>query len=92
MAAGQVDIPTAENVAGGTGRLCMFCHNSRKAPLDDEQRTAPHYSSQADLVSGSGGCVWKGLTTRIPTPMLSFENSCVDCHLTQTAEGFAPQL
>lgn len=90
MAAGRVDIPTAENAAGGTGALCMFCHNSRKAPkLDDEQRTAPHYSSQADLVSGSGGLRLEGFDYKNTDAHVKLENSCVDCHLTQTAEGFA---
>lgn len=90
MESGKVTIPTAENVAGGSGALCMFCHNSRKKPnIDDENRSAPHYSSQADLVTGTGGIRLEGFDYGNTKAHVNIENSCVGCHLTQTEAGYA---
>ena len=90
MEAGSVEIPTAENVKGGSGALCMYCHNSRSAPkMDDARRAAPHYSSQADLVSGTGGIRRADFEYGNTAAHVELDNSCVSCHMAETEAGYA---
>jgi hypothetical protein len=89
MDAGTVSIPTQENVQAGTGALCLTCHNERRAPnIDDEERSAPHYSSQAGVYTGTGGIRREGFNYG-NSPHATIENSCVACHMTQAEEGFS---
>jgi len=90
MEAGTVDIPSAENVKGGTGALCMSCHNSRHAgDVKDAERSAPHKSSQADIFTATGGIRAEDFNYGSTGAHAGIENSCVGCHLTETKEGFA---
>ncbi|MCR3923569.1 MAG: ammonia-forming cytochrome c nitrite reductase subunit c552 [Firmicutes bacterium] len=90
MEAGTVTLPTAENVDGGLGALCMSCHNSRKVPnIDDEGRSAPHYSSQADIASGTGGIRIEGFEYGNTSAHVNIDDTCIGCHMMETEEGFA---
>ena len=90
MEAGSVEIPTAENVKGGSGALCMYCHNSRTAPqMDDKDRVAPHYSSQADIASGTGGIRREDFEYGNTAAHVDIDNSCVGCHMTEADGGYA---
>ena len=75
MAAGRVDIPTAENVAGGTGAYVCSAQ-PRKAP-SLMMSSGRHLTTavRPTWLAAAAGCVWKGLTTRIPTPMLSLKTA-----------------
>jgi hypothetical protein len=90
MEAGTVSIPTAENVQGGTGALCMSCHNARRVPdIDNEGRQAPHYSSQADIFTATSGIRMEGFNYGSTQAHVNIENTCVGCHMTEAEEGFA---
>ncbi|HZK24309.1 MAG TPA: ammonia-forming cytochrome c nitrite reductase subunit c552 [Oscillospiraceae bacterium] len=90
MEEGKVTIPTAEKVQGGSGAVCMFCHNSRTAPnIEDENRSAPHYSSQADLATGTGGMRLEGFDYGNTSAHVNIDDSCVGCHLLETEGGYA---
>lgn len=89
LAAGTVDLPTAEGVGGGSGAQCMACHNSRRTPdINNPERPAPHYSSQADVFTGSGGLRAEGFDYGSTTAHSTLANSCVDCHMTRGEGGF----
>ncbi|NLN06817.1 MAG: ammonia-forming cytochrome c nitrite reductase subunit c552 [Firmicutes bacterium] len=90
METGTVDIPSADNVKGGTGALCMSCHNSRRVgDVKDAERSAPHYSSQADVFTATGGIRAEDFNYGSTGAHAGIENSCVGCHLAETKEGFA---
>ncbi|HHX74841.1 MAG TPA: ammonia-forming cytochrome c nitrite reductase subunit c552 [Firmicutes bacterium] len=90
MEAGTVDIPSADNVQGGTGALCMACHNSRHAgDVKDERRAAPHSSSQADVFTATGGIRAEDFNYGSTGAHTGIKDSCVGCHLTETEAGFA---
>lgn len=90
MKSGTISIPTQDNVKAGTGALCLFCHNERRAPsISDENRSAPHYSSQAGVYTASGGIKREGFNYGSTTAHAGLENTCVSCHMTQTGDGFA---
>ncbi|MBD3223442.1 MAG: T9SS type A sorting domain-containing protein [Caldithrix sp.] len=69
---------------GGTGKLCMNCHQNRR---DADTYTnsprahyGPHYAPQADMLIGTNAVTFgKKLPTSPHAP--ATENSCVDCHM-----------
>jgi nitrate/TMAO reductase-like tetraheme cytochrome c subunit len=89
MEAGTVSIPTAENVAAGTGAQCLACHNERRAPnIEDENRSAPHNSSQAGVFTATGGIRVEGVDYGSTTAHVNIDNTCVGCHMTVGEGGF----
>lgn len=89
LQAGTVSIPTQEDVEAGTGAQCLACHNERRVPdIDDERRSAPHYSSQAGVYTGSGGIRATDFDYDTSSHT-EIENTCVGCHMTPTEEGWA---
>ncbi|MBS3898498.1 MAG: ammonia-forming cytochrome c nitrite reductase subunit c552 [Dethiobacter sp.] len=89
LAAGTIDLPTAEGVGGGSGAQCMACHNSRRTPdINNPERPAPHYSSQADVFTASGGLRAEGFDYGSTTAHSELTNSCVDCHMVRGEGGF----
>lgn len=90
MESGTVSIPTAENVQAGTGAQCLACHNERRVPdIADENRSAPHYSSQAGVYTATGGIRVEGFDYGSTTAHAQVENTCVRCHMTEGAQEFA---
>ncbi len=71
-------------VEGGTGKLCMNCHQSRREAnsYTEEPHSyyGPHYMPQADMLVGTNAVTFG---QNLPTsPHISAtENSCVDCHM-----------
>ncbi|MCL5982288.1 MAG: hypothetical protein M1571_07270 [Firmicutes bacterium] len=89
LAAGTVSIPTAENVRAGLGAQCLSCHNERRAPdIADENRSAPHPSSQAGLYTATGGIRAEGFAYGSTGAHANLEDTCVACHMTETRQGF----
>lgn len=90
MDSGTASIPTEENVKAGTGALCLSCHNERRAPeINDENRSAPHYSSQAGVYTATGGIRREGFNYGSTAAHVGIENTCVGCHMQKTGDGFA---
>jgi nitrate/TMAO reductase-like tetraheme cytochrome c subunit len=89
LAAGAVNIPTAENVRAGLGAQCLSCHNERRAPdIADVERRAPHPSSQAGLFTATGGIRAEGFAYGSTGAHANLEDTCVACHMTEAREGF----
>lgn len=90
LEAGVVTIPTAENVNGGAGAQCMACHNERRAPeIGDENRSAPHASSQAGVFTATGGIRPEGFEFGSTRAHAELDNTCVACHMVRGEGGFA---
>jgi len=88
MQSGTVSIPSQENVEAGTGAQCLACHNERKNPtIDDEDRPAPHYSSQAGIYTGTGGIMAEDFDYETSSHF-EIENTCNACHMTPTEDGW----
>lgn len=74
---------------GGTGKLCMNCHKTRRnGPVYAETfhtRQNPHYGVQADMLAGTNGPNYGNLPTS--SHLYAVENSCAGCHMQpQTAK------
>lgn len=86
-----------EITQGGKGKLCMNCHQSRtvanEALVADKAayaRFSPHYSDQADIMSGKN--VYTFDKTFASTNHLGVaEHSCVTCHMA-TGEAIPGQV
>ncbi len=69
---------------GGTGKLCMNCHQSRREAnsYSDEPHShyGPHYVPQADMLIGTNAVTFG---KRLPSSahFSDIENGCVDCHM-----------
>lgn len=88
MEAGTVSIPTAENFEAGNSAQCLACHNERKVPdIDDENRSAPHHSSQAGIFTGTGGIQVEDFDYQ-NSPHVNIDNACIACHMTPTEAGW----
>ena len=81
---------------GGTGTLCMNCHQSRQNALVYAAKTAgsahfgPHEGPQADMIAGTNGYTYG---KKIPSSAHGdvVEDTCVRCH-TQTPAATDPAL
>jgi len=83
LASGQADnVPTADGaVQGGSGALCMSCHNQLGAgDINDPDRGYPHYGPQADVLNGTGG-ITEGLTLASTARHRDIDDTCVTCHM-----------
>jgi hypothetical protein len=79
---GTVDLPDNDGVSAGAGALCMECHNARRAPdPTSEERSAPHYSAQAEIVTGSGAMPIDGVEYDTTDRHASVTDTCVGCHV-----------
>lgn len=77
---GQTSIPGEPEAQGGSGALCMTCHNSRhEADQANEEREAPHYSPVADVFLGINAMPTQEQVEE--SPHADVENTCVGCHL-----------
>jgi hypothetical protein len=80
-----------EYTIGGTGRLCMNCHKSRKDNVAIIQTNVnshwgPHHSVQADVYLGQNAAEFDGIPYVSGYHKLVFDNACVDCHMTATTD------
>jgi hypothetical protein len=69
---------------GGTGKLCMNCHQSRREAnsYSDEPQShfGPHYMTQADIFMATN-VVTFGKTLPSSPHISAITNLCVDCHM-----------
>lgn len=74
---------------GGKGKICMNCHQSRRAADDayvsgtSFSRFGPHYSDAADIIASSNVYTF-GKTFPRSNHLTVTQDACVDCHM---AEG-----
>ena len=90
---GGEDNPGAYTITGwGKGQLCGQCHHSRSNRTslmntinNGNQRAYPHYSPQADMVSGRGSYEIPGYTydrgNQHDFSAAPMDNVCVSCHM-----------
>jgi len=82
-----VILPDGTDVSGqGAGATCMSCHNARTDPVasvEGERFSTPHYSTAAELMSGTGGYTW-GLELPTSTHGRVVEQACIGCHMGAT--------
>lgn len=77
---GTASIPGNPEAEGGTGALCMTCHNSRhEADPANEEREAPHYSPATDVLLGIN--IMPTAEEVEESPHAKVEDTCVGCHL-----------
>ena len=73
-------------MGGGTGALCMNCHQSRREAdsYTEEPRShfGPHYVPQADMLIGTNAVTF-GRKLPSSAHFAALENSCVDCHMSE---------
>ncbi len=91
----------------GAGRLCMACHNGRRAPTDIQDQIengsghfGPHHSNQGDMLAGTGAN--EGVDPTFPwtsSRHLAVRDGCVHCHthahegdVVYTGHGFLPTV
>ncbi len=88
--AGVLDIPVKKDFNAGMGAVCSSCHNANNVPdINNPRRAYPHYSSQADVVSGFGGIrASEDVQFNNTFGHISLDNSCVDCHMPANKSGF----
>lgn len=81
-------ITTVKNA--GMGALCMKCHYGRRNAATYVETTTggstfgPHHSNQADMLAGANGITY-GKVIPSSAHGKSVENSCVGCHMQETA-------
>ncbi|UCD37954.1 MAG: T9SS type A sorting domain-containing protein [Fidelibacterota bacterium] len=75
-------------MAGGSGKLCMNCHQSRRDadPYTDEPHGhyGPHYMTQADMLSATN-VVTFGKQLPSSPHLTATEDGCVTCHMSEEA-------
>jgi hypothetical protein len=82
--------------SGGSGMLCMNCHQSRQnaetyaATTAGGARFGPHHGPQTDMLMGTNGFSYG---QKIPSSVHGkvVEEACVTCHM-QTVDGTDPAL
>ncbi|MBS4025130.1 MAG: ammonia-forming cytochrome c nitrite reductase subunit c552 [Clostridia bacterium] len=90
--------PDGELTNGGTGALCMSCHNGRrdvndvvaKQVNDQGFRTAstyPHYGG-AQVYTGKGAMEVPGVKFATSFGHQGLKDSCVSCHMPKIKDGF----
>ncbi|HZJ85040.1 MAG TPA: ammonia-forming cytochrome c nitrite reductase subunit c552 [Syntrophomonadaceae bacterium] len=80
---GVLDVPTKDVFNAGLGAVCSSCHNANDVPdISNPRRAYPHYSSQADVLTGFGGIREnEEIQFNNTYGHISLANSCVDCHM-----------
>ncbi len=80
---GVLDVPTKEVFNAGIGAVCSSCHHANDLPdIKNPRRAYPHYSSQADVLTGFGGIrESEEIQFNNTFGHISLPNSCVDCHM-----------
>lgn len=77
-----------ELMEGGTGKLCMNCHQSRREANSysdaPHSHYGPHYVPQADMLAGVNAVTFGKMLPSSPH-LADTENSCVDCHMAGTS-------
>jgi len=83
-----VVLPDGTDVSdAGAAATCMTCHNARTDPVtavEGERFSTPHYSTAAELMAGTGAYTW-GEALPSGTHDFIIEQSCVGCHMAETA-------
>ncbi|MCI0512300.1 T9SS type A sorting domain-containing protein [candidate division KSB1 bacterium] len=78
---------------GGTGKLCMNCHQGRRDAEEYAKqyssRFSPHYCNQADMLAGTNA-VQFGMYIPSSTHRDVIENGCVTCHMAATPAANQP--
>ncbi len=86
---GLVDLPNSDGVRAGKGALCMECHNARRSPdPSSEERSAPHYSAQAEMLTGSGAMPIEAIEYDTTERHADATDTCLACHV--GSHTFAP--
>ncbi|MFA7289484.1 MAG: T9SS type A sorting domain-containing protein [Melioribacteraceae bacterium] len=69
---------------GGSGRLCMNCHQSRRDAATYTTKSGshygPHYATQADVILGTNVITW-GKTIAQTNHDTVVKDACVTCHM-----------
>ena len=84
------DVTLANGVvitSGGTGKLCMRCHQAihdvDTYVTEYHDHFGPHHSPQADMLAGSGGVEYgEHIENSAHTTCVS--NACITCHMAST--------
>ncbi len=77
---------------GGTGKLCMNCHKSRReaesyvASANVSSHFGPHYSTQTDMIMGTNAITF-GRYLPSSTHKDVLPDFCVTCHMAETPGG-----
>ncbi|MBN2089441.1 T9SS type A sorting domain-containing protein [candidate division KSB1 bacterium] len=70
--------------AGGNGRLCMNCHQSRQNAMTYTNQSAshfgPHYAPQADMLIGTNVATFGKVLPTSPH-LADTKDACIDCHM-----------
>ncbi len=87
-ASGPVTLADGEVFDFGKGNLCANCHQSRRdvnTYVSEEVTLSthwgPHYSDQADVLMGTGGYEYDGVTYNNSAHSSVALRGCVDCHM-----------
>jgi hypothetical protein len=100
-AATDVVLPNGQVIPqAGAGRLCMACHNGRRAPEDildmidnGSSHFGPHHSVQGDMLAGTGAYedIAPGFTFRT-SRHLQIEDGCVSCHTNPSTDPISGEV
>jgi hypothetical protein len=81
--------------AGGSGKLCMNCHKSRRDAetyaVAYHDHYGPHYGPQADMLAGDNVVTFGGGAYPSGQAHITAGDACVTCHMAPTpGAGVAP--
>lgn len=75
---------------GGTGKVCMNCHKSRRDgesyAVEYHSHFGPHYGPQTDMLQGTNAVEY-GQEIVSSTHIYAVENSCSSCHMEEIPQG-----
>ena len=80
---------------GGTGKLCMNCHKSRRNAVEYVEGNVsshygPHYGIQGDLFNGTNAIEYDGkVKGGASAHLYATENACATCHMQGTSSDDA---
>jgi hypothetical protein len=76
------------------GNLCVACHQSRRnvstyvtARTTLSSRWGPHHGPQGDMLIGSNGYEYAGVTYERTNHRSAAEDGCLDCHMKTTSQN-----
>jgi hypothetical protein len=76
------------------GNLCVACHRARKnvstyntATTEIVERWGPHHGVQGDMLIGSNGNEFAGVTYERTSHRSATEDGCLDCHMKTTSQN-----